>query len=269
MRNLGWWFRPRKVMKLIASFHLRQLLSIIGLICSIQTAAFAQATGNDYIEITQPAKILQNVRINGTQGRNVMVQEPLGVISYDLAFVKEVRMAPTAEFIQAQAALDAGQFDVALTKTKAVVDKFKGLPTPWAQDAMVMLGNINLSLGKLEVAELAFNELEKSYPGSASLSASLGKARLAASKKDYATARSTAAPVVAEALTKKSVTKAESQAYGMAYFILGQCAEGEKKLPEAMENYCRTVAIFYQERSVVAEAQKRVDDLRNKGITVP
>lgn len=259
-------------MKLIASFHLRQLLSLIGVICGIYSTASAQtpaATGRDYLELRQPAKILNNVMILGVQGKNVMVREPLGDLGYDLAAIKEVRMAPPADFVQAQAALDAGQFDVALIKTKAVVDKFKGLPTPWAQDALVMLGNINLSLGKADVAEMAFNELERSYPGAASLSASLGKARLAAFKKDYATARSAAEPVVAEALTKKSVTRAESQAYGMAYFILGQCAEGEKKLPEAMENYCRTVAIFYQERSVVAEAQKRVDQLRDRGISVP
>ena len=76
-------------------------------------------------------------------------------------------------------------------------------------------------------------------------------------------------PIVAEALKKKNVTRAENQIYGQAYYILGRAAEGEEKLPEAMENYCRTVAIFYQERAVVKEAQKRIDDLRGKGITTP
>ena len=75
--------------------------------------------------------------------------------------------------------------------------------------------------------------------------------------------------IVGEALSKKNISRAESQLYGQAYFVLGQVAEGENKLPEAMENYCRTVAIFYQERSVVAEAQKRIDDLRQKGVTTP
>jgi hypothetical protein len=36
-----------------------------------------------------------------------------------------------------------------------------------------------------------------------------------------------------------------------------------------MENYCRTVAIFYQERAVVLDAEKRIDALRKKGITTP
>ena len=36
-----------------------------------------------------------------------------------------------------------------------------------------------------------------------------------------------------------------------------------------MENYARTVAVFYHERSVVAQAQKRIDELRKKGVTTP
>jgi len=76
-------------------------------------------------------------------------------------------------------------------------------------------------------------------------------------------------PLVKDALTKKDVSRAESQLYGQAFYVLGKVAEGEGKLPEAMENYCRTVAIFYQERAVVAAAEKRIEALRQKGITTP
>jgi hypothetical protein len=70
-------------------------------------------------------------------------------------------------------------------------------------------------------------------------------------------------------MAKKNVSRAESQLYGQAYFVLGQCAEKENKLPEAMEHYCRTVAIFYQDPTIVKEAQKRIDDLRTKKVTTP
>jgi hypothetical protein len=126
-----------------------------------------------------------------------------------------------------------------------------------------------LSLGKISEAETAFGDLKNAYGGANSLAASVGEARLAAAKKKYADARSIVEPIVRDALTKKNITRAESQLYGQAYFVLGQVAEGENKLPEAMENYSRTVAIFYQERSVVAEAEKRIDDLRQKGVTTP
>jgi hypothetical protein len=36
-----------------------------------------------------------------------------------------------------------------------------------------------------------------------------------------------------------------------------------------MENYCRTVAIFYQEPATVKEAQLRIDELRKNKITTP
>ena len=118
-------------------------------------------------------------------------------------------------------------------------------------------------------SEAAFNDFEKIYPGTGTLAANIGRARIAAERGSFGQARDVAAPLVKDALSKKVVSRAENQLYGQAYYILGRVAESENKLPEAMENYCRTVAIFYQERAVVTEAEKRIDALRKKGITTP
>ena len=266
-------------MKLSFSFPALQLLSafIVGSAVVIAPhAAFSQvaAAGADYV-ILKPASAtaqpqqLAGVLIVAVSGTKVAIKNAQGVVSYDLAQIQEVRKAAPPDFAKGQRAIEAGKPEEALTLIKGVADSYKGLPVTWASEATALLGSIYISLGKLPEAEAAFEDFQKTYPASGSIAASVGKARIAAERGKYAEAKSVAEPLVKDALTKKTVTRAESQLYGQAYYVLGKVAEGEGKLPEAMENYCRTVAIFYQERAVVKEAQNRIDALRQKRITTP
>ena len=239
-------------------------------------AAFSQApaVGADYVILkpastpSQPVQLV-GVLITGVRGTKMTVRNTQGEIAYDLSQIQEVRKAAPADFVQGQRLIETGDLAGALPLIKSVADKFRGLPTTWASDASSTLGNLLISLGKLSEAETAFDDFQKAYPGAGSSAASIGKARLAVERGRFAEARAAVEPVVADALQRKNVTRAENQLFGQAYYILGKAAEGEGKLPEAMENYCRTVAIFYQERAVVKEAQNRIDDLRKKGITTP
>ncbi len=238
-------------------------------------APAAAAVGTDYVVMKPPApnaqpRVLQGVLITGTQGSRVMIKDASGEIGYELAQIQDMRKAAPPEFARAQQFIEAGKLEEAVPIIKSIAGKYKGLPLAWAQDSTAMLGNLLISLGQLSEAEAAIASFEAAYKGGGdSTAASLGKARLAAAKGRFSEARAIAEPIVADALKQKTVTRAQSQIFGQAYFVLGQCAEGEKKLPEAMENYARTVAIFYQERSIVADAQKRIDELRKNGVTTP
>ncbi len=272
-------------MNLRATFPSRQLLSAtLGALLLATTspclqaqapAPAAAAVGADYVLMKPPVpggapRVLQGVLVIGTQGSRVMIRDASGEIGYELAQVQELRKAAPPEFSKAQQLIEAGKLDEAVPLIKSIAGKYKGLPTVWAQDATGMLGNLLISLGQLSEAEAAISAFEAAYKdGGSSTAVSLGKARIAAAKGRFSEAKTIAEPIVADALKQKVVTRAQSQIFGQAYFVLGQCAEGEKKLPEAMEHYARTVAIFYQERSIVAEAQKRIDDLRKNGVTTP
>ena len=269
-------------MKLSFPFPPLQLLSVLIVACPLLTtapSALAQApaqagVGTDNV-IFKPAAAgaqaqqLSNVLIVAVRGGKLAVKNAQGEISYNLAQVQEVRKNAPPEFAAGRNAIDDGDLEKALTLIKGVVDRYKGLPTPWASEATAMLGNIYVNLGKFPEAEAAFNEFQAAYPASGSVATSVGKARIAAERGNFAEAKAVAEPLVKDALGKKTVSRSESQLYGQAFYILGKVAEGEEKFPEAMENYCRTVAIFYQERSVVTEAEKRIDALRKKGITTP
>ena len=238
-----------------------------------QAAQAAQAA-SDYAIFKPPATPAQPVEltgilITGVRGTKVTIRNAHGEATYDLSQLQDIRKAAPAEFTQGQQAIEKGDLEKALPLIKSVVDRFRGLPVNWASDASLTLGNLYISLGKFSEAETAFAEFQKAYPGAGAASARLGKARLSAERGQFAEAKAAVEPLVAEALQKKNVTRAENQIYGQAFYILGRAAEGEGKLPEAMEDYCRTVAIFYQERAVVKEAEKRIDELRSKGITTP
>lgn len=253
-------------------FPSRQLLSAVTGLLLLASAGgvSAQQTAGDTVTLkTNPPQRKTGVVVTGVVNGRLMVREGAGEIGYDLAQVESVAKQPPAEFVSGMRFVEGGDAEKALPLLKGVADKFKGLPTPWAQDATAAVGNLYLSLGKIADAETAFADLKKAYGGGNSPAAAVGEARLAAAKGKFAEARAIVEPLAREALTKKNISRSESQLFGQAYFVLGQVAEGEKKLPEAMENYCRAVAIFYQERSVVAEAQKRIDALRQNGVATP
>jgi tetratricopeptide (TPR) repeat protein len=264
--NLRVVFPARQLLSAAASL----LLLVVGGTAFAQGQQAAAAGGGDTITLkTNPPQRKSGVTVTSVAGTRVMVREGTGEIGYDLAQLESVVKAAPPEFVQGMRFVEAGDAEKALPLLKNVADRFKGLPTVWAQDATAAVGNLYLSLNKVPEAEAAFADLKKAYGGSNSAAATVGEARLAAAKGKFADARGLVEPIAKEALTKKNISRSESQLYGQAYFVLGQVAEGENKLPEAMENYCRTVAIFYQERSVVAEAQKRIDDLRRKDVATP
>jgi hypothetical protein len=99
----------------------------------------------------------------------------------------------------------------------------------------------------------------------------VGLSRLAVAKKDYATAKQKLEPITDAALKEKIVAPANALAYSQAFLVSGQVKEAEGNLAGALEDYLRTVTLFYHDRTAVASAQERADTLRkaHKEITVP
>ena len=194
-----------------------------------------------------------------------------GKLGLPLNTIKEVRMNPPAEYGQAMAAFAAKDYGKSLTLLKGVVDKFKGVPAPWAQQATSMLGDIYIQANDLAKAEAAYNDFKKLYPSGGSLQSEVGLSRLAVAKKDYATAKAKLEPITDAALKEKIVNPVNALAYSQAFLVSGQVKEAEGNLPGALEDYLRTVTFFYHDRTAVATAQERADALRaaHKEVTVP
>jgi len=170
--------------------------------------------------------------------------------------VASVTKAAPAAYENALAEWQKGDGNKTLAVLKPLVDTFRGLPTPWAERASALIGEVFLSLDQIPAAEAAFADFQKAYPGAASLS-DIGLARRAVSKKDFATAKAKLAPIVAEAAKVKMADAGKSATYGQAFYLMGVVRESEGAYPEALQDYLSAVTLFYEDKAVVAKAQER------------
>ncbi len=243
--------------------------------------AVAAASGVFLISLAPSARSQDTIRqsngtvrtgqITGVRNGSVMIKFGPGEIGVPLAQATTITMATPANVAKGLGLQEAGKPAEALALLKPIADQFGGLPLDWAQNATASIGNLYLSLEKTTDASAAYAKYKQLYPGAElSLQADVGMARVAAASGKLAEAKAALAPILANALTKPDITKAESAAFGQAYFTLGSIAEKENNPAEALENYLRTVTIFYADRATAARAQERADALRKNGsVAVP
>jgi hypothetical protein len=248
-----------KSMTLRAPTEVRQMIFAIFAILVFAATAHAQHS----IKMKGNPQVMAGT-ILGADGKVIQFQTQAGTIGYPLLNVESVTMPSPPELVQAQQAFQAKDFEKALQMAKGVADKFKGLPTDWARLAGSMVASIYGNLGQTDKAEAAWNDFEKSYPGAGGLQAKVGRAQIAAAKKDFLSAKDSLAPIVEEALKQKNVPRENAFAYSQAFYVMGLVNENEGKLSDALENYLRTVTIFFHDPSARAAAQDRADALRAK-----
>lgn len=185
-----------------------------------------------------------------------------------MASVATVTMTAPKAYEDALAAWQTGDGNKTLAALKPLVEKFLGLPTPWAERATGLLGEVYLSLNQIPAAEAAFAAFQKAYPD-AGASADIGLARLAVTKKDFAAAKAKLEPIVAEAEKITIAPSGKNAAYGQAFYLMGMVRESEGQLPEALRDYLSAVTLFHEDKAIVAQAQERANLLIEKKVIVP
>jgi tetratricopeptide (TPR) repeat protein len=210
----------------------------------------------------------QDVKIVGMAGNAVQIQVGAGTTAVPLTQVSEVQMNPPAEFKAAMDAYQKKDFKAALATLGPLVNKYRGLPTQWARQATATAGDIYVALNDFEKAEAAYSEFVRLYPGQGAGQSAVGLARIAVAKKDYAKALGSLEPLMTEALSKKEFTPGDAVAYSHAFALSGQIKEAQGDLAGALEDYCRTIAVFPADQAVVADAKQRADALRKKSTVV-
>lgn len=233
--------------------------------CLVFILGATLASAQDRLVFKDSPAHVQDGRIVGMNGNTVLINVPTGQIGYDLALISRVDAPPPPAFQAGSAAYAAGQWDKALASIKPVADTFHGLPTEWARRATGMLGDLYIEKNDVAKAEAAYNDFRRMYPGGASggLRASLGQARIAFAKNNAPLARQQLDPITLAALKNPAaVSPTDGAAYGQAFYLSGQLREREGNYQGALEDYLRTVTLFYQDAGITARAQKNADALR-------
>lgn len=213
----------------------------------------------------------QSVEVRGVSGRNLQVKVGAGTIGIPLTNIARVQMTPPTGYRKALAAYQKRDLSKALAETRVLADKYRGLPADWAKQLSSLLGDIYVALGKYDDAADAYTSFEEAYPGAGSAQSAAGRARIAVAQQKWDEAKKLLEPLTQQALAEKNQADAPDIAYSQAFNLLGQVKEQTGDLAGALEDYLRTVAIFYHDPAAVAEAQKRADALRqeNTALVVP
>lgn len=221
---------------------------------------------------------IQDGRITGMNGNtvqiNVATTSGAGQMAFDLGLIARIDSSPPAAFQAGSAAYAAGQWDKALASLKPLVDTFHGLPTDWERQAIGMLGDIYIEKNDVVKAEAAYGDYRRFYPGNGggSLRVNVGQARLSLARNNAAQARQQLDPIRLAALRSPAeVSSLDGAAYGQAFNLSGQLYQREGNFQAALEDYLRTVTLFYQDGGVAARAQASADALRaaHKDLSAP
>ncbi len=249
-------------MKLSFPLPLQQLLFIFfaALLAAPLPSALAQQDAYVFTKAAPQQPVV--MKVLGVKGSALMVRGQYGEQGIPLAQIQEVRMAEPPESAAAIEAFKAKDWGKALAQAKAVADRFKGLPAAWAVTATAMIGNIYLEQGDIAKAKAAFDDFARAYPGNGE--ADLGRARIAVANKEYDAARKTAAPICEKALKDAVVKPQDGPIYSQAFLVMGQVKEAANDFQGALEDYLRTVSLFYYDPAAVSIAQAKADALRKQ-----
>ena len=258
--------RPAESMTLRFPAHFQQLLFTWGFVIALAATALGQGVA----EISIGGQ-WSRMTILGVSGAALMVKGDFGEKVVPLTQVTEIRMAAPAELQQGFQAYQAKDYPKALGFFRTLTDRYRGLPVGWAQQAAAMVVEVYLAMNDLTKAESEYTAFTRSYPNGATAQSEVQAARIAVSKKNFAAAKQKLAPITDSALKEKAINPANALAYSQAFLASGQVRESEGTFGAALEDYLRTVTLFYHDRAAVAVAQERADALRREHpeVTVP
>jgi len=212
----------------------------------------------------------QQVKILGVTPTGIKVQMGDAVMVQPFANFTQVTMNPPPAFTAAATAYENGDMHGALALAEYLTTTYRGLPTDWAREAMLMLGDIYVALNRLPEADAAFKDYQRAYPGAGSAEANVGLASIDVANKDYEAAKAKIGPILDGALKVRNPPHAAAALIGRAYYVSGKIKEQSGDLTGALEDYLRTVTIFPEDRMAAASAQAEADALRKAhGVTVP
>ena len=248
---------PAEKMNLRFPAQFQQLLILGGLFFLTARVARAQQDAEAVI-----AGKTTRIKVVSIVGNSLMIKTEFGDQGVPLSTISEIRMTPPGEFSSGMQAYQEKDYPKALALIRSVTDRFRGLPVDWAKTASVVLVEISLAMNDIQKADLEFSALLRAYPTGNSLQGDLLTARIALAKKNFALAKQKVSPIADAALKDKAPNFTTAPIYGQAFLISGQVKESDGQFASALEDYLRTVTIFYQDRTVALQAQERADALR-------
>ena len=195
----------------------------------------------------------------------VQIKVAIGEIMVPKSDIVRVEAPKPATFDTASAAFKAGKFQEAAAGFKAVTDRYAGLNTPWAEEALVRLGEANIGAKNFTEAKRAFDTFKTLYPNS-SLAAGMDVkyARVLLEQKDVARATESLEGFLGPFLKRPFLTDDQEVAVAEALVLLGDCRLAAGQLDDALDNYLMVVTLYDSDAERTAEAASKAEALKKR-----
>lgn len=232
-------------MKRAPSFAAITLLATAGLLtANAQDKVFRTSGGDPIVG-----------RIDRVDDAKVYLALSAGSTSVDRAQVARVEVPRPASVDEALLALEKGKPAEALKGLDPTVQKYRGLPQDWIEEATARLAEAAVAAGDLPKARATFADYQKFYPNSRFAgSIRAGEAEVLYADKKPAEALKRYEEIVAAKENELAPPDAEARMLGRACLRIGQIYAAMKQPDKALDSLLKTTTIYWQDPAAVAEA---------------
>jgi len=237
-------------------------------VVAVGLAAAAPAGAQDAVVLK--SGLTREGKITGVSGGNIRLQMGNATTGIPLADIREIRMDAPPEFDAAVAKLTSGDAAGAAGALQKITDTYAGVPTPWAERALALLGDAKLAAGDKEGAAAVYDKLAQAYPQAKAL-ANLGRARLAVDGGKFNEAEPLLQPLLQASAKTGLPAASDGPAYTQAHYLAGRIKEAAGDDQAALEHYLTASAVFPFDQASASSARQRADALRaeNAGLIAP
>ena len=186
----------------------------------------------------------------------VEIKVAVGELTVPKSDILKIEVAKPVTLDSAAAALKAGKFPDAVSGFKTVTDRYAGLPVPWAEEALMGLGEANIGAKNYPAAQQAFDTFRRLYPKSP-LAGRLDvkSARVLFDQGETAKAGESLQAFLKPMLDRSFLSDEQEAIVAEALVLLGDCQLAAGKKIDALDSYLKVVALFDVDTSRAAEAK--------------
>lgn len=186
-------------------------------------------------------------------------------LPYYLSDIASVTMAPPPEMAKADGATPAATAAI----LEPLVKQYAGLPANWVIDAMAQLASAYGDENQPAKAEAIYQQINQLYPNSPFLiQAVAGRAKMSLAEGKVDDAITAIQPVITKANQDLAPSPEDGRFYANAFLVYGQALEAKNDLPGALEAYLTVKTMFYQNQTLVTQADQLAGQLRQKNPTL-
>lgn len=194
-------------------------------------------------------------KIERVDDTKVYVTLGAGSTTVDRAQVARVEVPRPAALDEAFAAMDKGKAADAIKGLDPAVQKYRGLPQDWIEEATARLGEAAVAAGDLAKARTTFADFQKFYPNSRFAgSIRAGEAEVLYADKKPEEALKRFEEIVAAKEKDLAPPDAEARMLGRACLRIGQIYAAMKQPEKALDSLLKTTTIYWQDPAAFAEA---------------